>query len=84
MPVKAVVNAFTSPEAEKRYILYLQDHAGEIDIPRLAQVMFNAGGRNAIFSMSQLADILPMINRIEGRIVQLRSLLESLTQDDAA
>lgn len=73
---------WVQPEVEKRYLQFLQDHHGEIDIPRLCNVMWNAGGRQAVYAMTQFADILPMIGRIESRVVSLRALLESMTQDD--
>lgn len=74
---------WVQPEVEKRYLQYMQDHHGEIDIPRLCTTMWNAGGRHMVFTMTQFADVLPMMGRIEGRIVSLRALIESVTQEDA-
>ncbi len=74
--------AWVQPEVEKRYQQYMQDCHGELDIERLCSVMWNAGGRHAIMAMTQFGDILPMIGRIESRIVNLRSLLEQMTGAD--
>lgn len=74
--------AFVQAEVEKRYQQYLADHHGEVDVPRLCEVMWNAGGRQAIFAMTSFGDILPLISRIESRIVGLRSLLDSVYADD--
>jgi hypothetical protein len=77
------VSSFVQPAVERRYKQFLEDNHGDIThIERLCEVMFNAGARHAITAMTQMSDVIPLINRVEGRIVQLRELIESLEAQD--
>lgn len=74
--------AWRQPEVERVYLRWLADHFGEIDMELLLTAVYNAGGRNAIFAMTQFSGIQNDISRIESRVVNLRTLLESMTQDE--
>ena len=75
--------SFVQPVVEKRYRQFLEDNHGDVtDIERLLTVMFNAGARHAITAMTELSDILPLITRIEGRLLRLRELIEALKDEE--
>ncbi len=74
--MNAVESRFRQPEVERRFQQYMEDHGGDVtDLPRICEVFWNAGGRSAIAAMAEMSDILPLLGRIESRLVKLRSLM---------
>ena len=69
---------FTYPEIEKRYRQYMADMHGELDIPRLCEVMWFAGGRHALAASVEFADIVPMLRQIETKAARLAAFMEAL------
>jgi len=76
--------SFTSPAIERRYDQFVADNWGEIDIPRLCEVMWNAGARAAIESSREFSDIGPKLARIEERVQMLEKLWRSFGETEAA
>jgi hypothetical protein len=80
--VSAPEAGFTSAVIERRYNQYLADNWGEVDIPRLCEVMWNAGARAAIESSREFSDIGPMMGRIEARLQRLERLWHSFAEHE--
>jgi len=74
---------FTSTAIERRYAQFLADNWGEIDIPRLCEVMWNAGARAAIESSREFSDIGPTLGRLESRVRKLEQLWRSFGESEA-
>lgn len=64
---------------EAAYKQYLASHFGVIDVPELAEVMFNAGGRTAVEAMVIFGDIVPQLHRVEARVKRLLELAEAFS-----
>jgi hypothetical protein len=75
---------FTSTAIERRYDQFVADNWGEIDIPRLCEVMWNAGARAAIESSREFSGIGPTLAEIEGRLQRLEQLWRSFGETEAA
>lgn len=70
LPMPAAVQA--------AYSKYVADHHGDLsDIEGLVATMWNAGGRHAVTAMVVFGDIVPQLNRIEGKVRVLLELLEA-------
>ena len=83
-----ITPGFTNPEVEARYRRFLEDNRGEIDIPRLSEVMWNASGRVTLKATVQMSDLLPelwrmeqSLNRIERRVRRLSAMLEDFSRE---
>jgi hypothetical protein len=70
--------AFVRPQVERRYQQYLADEHGHVDLGLLCEVMWSAGGREAIQEMTRFGDILPLTARIHDRLLAVESLLMRL------
>lgn len=68
-----------SPEIERAYKQFVEQHWGEVDPILLAITMFNAGGRHAVKAMVEFGDIIPQLHRIEGRVRVLLEMLEAFS-----
>jgi hypothetical protein len=75
-------SSFSRPEVQERYERYVRETHGEIDVPRLAETMFNAGERHAIRVMVEFGDILPRISRIEERVMAVHRLLVAIRESE--
>jgi hypothetical protein len=73
---------WVQPEVWKVYQNWMQDHHGVIDMELLCTAMFNAGARNAIFTMTKFSGVVADVARVESRVVGLHALLESITREN--
>jgi hypothetical protein len=65
-------------EAARAYRQYVESHHGEIEVKRLAQAMWTAGGRSAIQASVRFMDIGGYLRGIEGHLRGLTELWERL------
>jgi hypothetical protein len=73
---------FMQPEVERRYAQYMADMHGDVsDLPRLCEVMWNAGGRHALMASREVADIVPLLGQLERRTARLRAIFESFADN---
>jgi len=70
------------PEVQTAYDRFVEAHYGEIDVPLLAETMFNAGGRATTRALVQFGDLLPLVNRIDQRIHQILGLVEGMADHE--
>jgi hypothetical protein len=70
------------PEVQAAYDHFVQAHHGEIEVPLLAETMFNAGGRATTRALVQFGDLLPLMNKIDQRIHQILGLVEGMADAD--
>jgi len=66
------------PEVQLAYDRFAQAHHGEIDVGLLSETMYNAGARAITRELTRFGDILPLANRIDGRLHQILGLLEGM------
>jgi hypothetical protein len=70
------------PRVQQLYDRWMADHWGELDMELLLTAVYRAGQRDGIFATTVFSGIMADVSRVEGRIVGLRSLLESLRPDE--
>ncbi len=76
-------DGWTLPYVQQRYEQFAKEHHGEIDIARLCEVMYCAGGRSAVQAMTEVSDISSWLARIESRVARLHQLLEDFSSDES-
>lgn len=59
------------------YRRYVESHFGEIVVTELAEVMYRAGGREAIAASVAFGDILPTLRYLAKRLNALADTLEA-------
>jgi hypothetical protein len=81
---RLVVNngGFTMPEVEKRYRQFVEETWGELDIPRLCEVMVSFGGRLTLDASREFSDIGPMLQRVDERVHRLLELWQRMAADE--
>jgi len=72
------------PEVQARYEQFVQENHGVIHELLLCEVMWNAGGREMVSTMTQVSDILPIVQRLDAKVHRILELLESVVQDRRA
>jgi hypothetical protein len=70
------------PAVERRYREFVQSSWGELDIPRLCEVMWNAGGRAALDASREFSDIGPTLSGIDQRVHRLLEMWRRMAADD--
>jgi hypothetical protein len=71
-----------SPECRRAYDRYVQAQWGDVtDVERLAETMFNAGGRTAVEAMVTFNNLIPRFDALELQIKRIRNVLEAFQSE---